>query len=376
MLHLIRYRFKQTAREKSTMFWALAFPFILAFFFYISFGSGDVMGEDMDPIKVALVGEETQTTGSQAFVKFLETMDGDTIHLEKMDKTAAIKKLKSDSVEGIFYVRETPSLTVARSDLNQSILKSLLDNYNHNANMVSDIMEQRPQKLEEALAAMENWEGATREVSLGGSTTDPNVSYFFALIAYACMSGSFLGVSASSQGQANLSALGARRSVTPTHKLKLILIDLLVVVTIQFVNVSLLSLFVQFVLGVQLGNDPWSMVLTNLLGSIIGVSIGVAIGCVSKVSENVRMGLTVLFTLFPGFLAGLMMGNMKDIIEHNAPIINRINPAAVLSDAYYSLGVYNDTERFMQNIVLLGVMSTVLILIAFLGVRRERYDSI
>lgn len=57
---------------------------------------------------------------------------------------------------------------------------------------------------------------------------DPNISYFFALIAYACLSGAFLGVQASFDGQANLSALGIRRSVTPTHKFRLILTDFLV----------------------------------------------------------------------------------------------------------------------------------------------------
>ena len=48
--------------------------------------------------------------------------------------------------------------------------------------------------------------------------------FFPTLIAYACLSGAFLGVRASFDSQANLTALGARRSVTPTHKLALVLI--------------------------------------------------------------------------------------------------------------------------------------------------------
>lgn len=89
-----------------------------------------------------------------------------------------------------------------------------------------------------------------------------------------------------------------------------------------------------------------------------------------------KMGFTVLLTLFPGFLAGLMFGDMKNIIEQNVPIINRINPAAVLSDAYYCMSVYNDTERFQRCIFILAAMSLFLLCAAFLGVRRERYDSI
>jgi ABC-2 type transport system permease protein len=84
----------------------------------------------------------------------------------------------------------------------------------------------------------------------------------------------------------------------------------------------------------------------------------------------------VMLTLFPGFLSGLMFGNMKNIIELHCPIINRINPAAVLSDAFYCLGIYNDMERFTRCILILAVMSILLLFSAFLGVRRDSYDSI
>ena len=70
-----------------------------------------------------------------------------------------------------------------------------------------------------------------------------------------------------------------------------------------------------------------------------------------------------------------MFGNMKDIIEQNAPILNRINPAAVLSDAYYCISVYNDTLRYQRCMITLLIMSVLFLGIAFLGVRRERYDS-
>ena len=60
----------------------------------------------------------------------------------------------------------------------------------------------------------------------------------------------------------------------------------------------------------------------------------------------------------------------------DCPIINRINPAAVLSDAFYCMGIYNDMERFSRCLLILAVMSALLLTAAFLGIRRERYDSI
>ncbi|MCB6202789.1 ABC transporter permease [Extibacter muris] len=375
MRHLIKYRFIQTVREWSVMFWALAFPIILGTFFFVSFGSG-VTGEEMDAIRVAVIEQEADQQEDGAFGEFLEQMDGDALKIEKMDEEQALKDLKGDEITGIYYTGGKPSLTVAKSDLNTSILKSLLDSYNKNAHMIMKIAQDHPERLMQAVEALDGWQTMTEEVSAGGRTMDPNVSYFFALIAYACLSGAFLGVQASLDGQANLSALGARRSVTPTHKLRLVLTDMSVLFFIQFVNIIILTVVVRFVFGIDLGGNIGQILLVDLLGSMIGVSMGIMIGCVGKLSESIKMGLTVLLTLLPGFLAGLMFGNMKNIIEQNCPIINRINPAAVLSDTFYCMGVFDDAERFTRNLMILGLMSVLFIGIAFFAVRRERYDSI
>lgn len=375
MRHLIKYRFIQTVREWSMMFWALAFPIILGTFFFISFGSG-VTGEEMDAIRVAVVEKGADLQEGGAFGEFLEQMDGDTLEIEKMDEEQALKDLKGDEITGIYYTGGEPSLTVAKSDLNTSILKALLDSYNKNAHMIMKIAQDHPERLMQAVEALDGWQTMTEEVSVGGRTMDPNVSYFFALIAYACLSGAFLGVKASLDGQANLSALGARRSVTPTHKLRLVLTDMSVLFFVQFVNIIILTIVVRFVFGIDLGGNIGQILLVDLLGSMIGVSMGIMIGCVGKLSESIKMGLTVMLTLFPGFLAGLMFGNMKNIMEQNCPIINRINPAAVLSDTFYCMGVFDDAERFTKNLMILALMSVLFIGIAFFAVRRERYDSI
>lgn len=374
MGHIIKYRMIQTTRKTSLMFWAFAFPIILGTLFYLSFGKGG-MGEDMEAIPTAIVKEETSVY-AEAFLEFLEQMDGTTIETVSMTDKEAKDALKDGQVTGIFYCRQEPGLTVAGSGINQSILKTLLDSYCRNAAMMQAAAEEHPERMAQAMEAMEQWQELTEETSIKGKTMDSNISYFFALIAYACLSGAFLGVQASFDGQANLSALGIRRSITPTHKFQLILTDFLVLFFIHFCNVGILTIYIRYVLGIRLGSDVPSIVLVELLGSMIGISLGMMLGCVSRLSVNAKMGLCVLFTLLPGFLAGLMFGQMKDIIEHHCPIINRLNPASVLSDAFYCIGVYDDSERLLRNLLLLGVMSAALVTVAYLAVRRERYDSV
>lgn len=375
MLHLMKYQFLQIVRERSTMFWALFFPIILGGFFYISFGSGN-MGEDMEVLKTAVVEEEGEALEKTVFLSFLEELDGDMIEIEVMEEEEALRALNADEAEGIFYAGKEPGLTVARSGMEQSILKTLLDTYQKNAEMIKTVVKEHPEKIEEAALALEDWQETTEELSVGGRTLDPNISYFFALIAYAALSGMYLGIKQCCESQANLSALGARKSITPTHKLRLILNSFLILTAIQFFNVMVLTGIVQFVFHVDLGGNAGGILLINLLGSMIGISLGILIGSISKLSLGMKMGFGVLFTLFPGFLAGLMFGNMKNLIEQHCPVINRINPAAVLSDSYYCMAVYNDAARMNRNLLILAVMCVLCMLISFLVIRRERYDSI
>lgn len=379
MLFLFKYRFLQIIREFSVMFWALVFPIILGTFFYFSFGmSMEATGEpEWDAVKVAVIEKGPLSGNAKSFDAFLKEMDGDILDIQNISSEEdALGSLDEEKISGIFYVGNSPSLTVGKNGLNESILTSLLDNYNQNSSMMQEIAAAHPENLAPAMSSLEDYRNMVDEQSLGGKTLNPNVQYFFALIAFACLSGIYLGVRASFDSQANLSALGARRSVTPTHRLLLVIIDMLVLVLIHFANILVLNLYIVKVLGISLGDNLGALLLVDFMGSTIGVTMGLAFGSISKAGLGVKMSLSVALTLVPGFLAGLMFGNMKNILELKCPVINRINPAAVLSDAFYCMGVYNDMERFTRCLLTLAIMSILFLILAFLGVRRKCYDSI
>ena len=92
--------------------------------------------------------------------------------------------------------------------------------------------------------------------------------------------------------------------------------------------------------------------------------------------EGVKIGIMIGVSMTLSFLAGLMNADIKNVVDRNAPLLNRLNPAALISDALYCLNVYDAPERYIQDLVILSVMCVLLLAGTFVIIRRERYDSI
>ena len=202
MLHLLKYQFLQTIRSRSIMFWALAFPLILGTLFYVSFGNTGLAGTgetDWEPVPVAIVTVESSSANAASFLTFLNETDQDMIDIHSYETEKAAKKaLRREEISGIYYVKSVPSLTIASNGINQSILSSLLDSYEKNADMIRDIATQHPEKLSDALSSLNDYQTLVKEKSLGGHSLDPILTYFLALIAFACLSGVYLSIGSAS----------------------------------------------------------------------------------------------------------------------------------------------------------------------------------
>ena len=374
MLHLMKYNIIVKVKCMNVIFWPLVFPLILATFFYFAFGTMEEA--DFETVPAAVVKEENADT---VFLEFLETMEEDESHLievQEMTRQGALDALELKKVEGIYFAGETLSLTVAGNGIPESILQSLLESYENGKQTMEVVAEQHPQKLREAAEKMGDYEELVEQVSLGGRTTNGNVQFFYALIGMACLYGAFIGLDAAINIQANLSPLAARRCVTPTHKLKMILAEMLSCFLLHYFNVLILLAYLRYVLKQELEGRLLEMLLITLIGSMIGVSMGIFIGSIGKAGEGIKVGILLGVSMTGSFLAGLMNADMKYIVHQYAPLVNRPNPAAVITDAFYCINVYDDPVRFSRSLVTLMVMCMGLTLASFLLIRRERYDSI
>lgn len=379
MLHLMKYRLRLCVRDRSSMFWGLFFPLLLSTLFYFTLMQGGKDTSVLDPVPVALVTADSGSASDDdggAFCEFIRALDPDTLDVQEMSAKEAEHALLTGKVDGVFTAGDPCSLDIAGNGIEESVLKSLLSAYNRNTDTLARIAADHPEHLQDAAALAGEDTDWTRTISLGGRTMDGNLQYFFALIAMTCLYGCFLGLNAAMESRANLSPLGLRRSVTPTHRLKLVLSDMIITCLVQFVNLILVLLYLKFPLGLDLGDSVLPLLLTCLMGAMLGVSLGILVGSSGSASEGVKIAILVSLCLVLSFLAGLMVNDMKDIIEQHLPILNRINPAAVISDALYCLAIYDAPARLASDLALLGIMTAVLLALSFAAVRRERYDSL
>lgn len=371
-MHLLKYSILVKARDFSVNFWPLVFPLILGTLFYVAFGNIEMA--DFETVQTAVVVENE---GDPIFLDFLEEMEQDElIEAEQLSETEALQSLEEKKVAGIFFVGDDISLSVGSNGISESILQSLLESYVNGKQTLETVARMHPEGMQEAVRQMENYETLVEQVSLGGKTIDGTAQFFYALVAMACLYGAFIGLQAAIALQANLAPLAARRCVTPTHKLSLIIIEMFSCFLLHFINVLVLLIYLRYVLKLDFQGQTDKMLLISLIGSMIGVSMGIFLGSIGRMREEIKIGIIVGVSMALSFLAGLMNADMKYMVDQHIPIINRINPAALISDAFYCINVYDDQARYTSNLVTLSVMCILLIGISFYMVRRERYDSI
>lgn len=384
MLDLMKYIGKAKLRKFDIVFWPFLFPLILATFMYLAIGNME--DADFETIPVAVVEQKGENLEEEqmkeAFLAFLSEVSDEAdaknglVHIEQMSEADAKKALEERKVDGIFYAGKEISLTVGGNGISQSILQILLENYENGKQVLLDISQAHPEKMEAAVKSLSEFDTRISQVSLGGKTTDGTAQFFYALIGMACLYGCFIGFGAALSLQANLTSLAARRSVSPVHKMKHILIEMVISFALHFLNVLVLLLYLRYVLKLEFNGDFLQMLPVALLGGMLGVALGLFVGSIGKMREGVKIGILLAVSMICSFLAGLFNGTMKDVVERNVPFLNRINPAAVISDALYCINVYDDPVRYTKNLILLGILCIAMVLGAFLLVRRERYDSI
>lgn len=376
LFHNIKYTFLSMIRTKEVIFWSLVFPLALATFMYLAFGKINEVTENLETIDVAVV----ESVQNEMFDKILvEVSNGESPLLNpmKMNSQDAVSALDGKEVGGIFHVDDTISLSVRENGLNATILSSFVDRYLQNEATLTQIAKNNPLALNSAIEALSDDTSYFKEEKLTDGNTDNLSNYFYAVFAMSCLFASFTGISSMFSIQGNLSPLGQRRCVAPTKKLHVVLTLFLTNEIVQFAIELITFAYMSLVLGLDLSNKYPALFLLLFVASSFGLTMGMFIGSLKKpVTEGAKMGIGVAISMALSVMADLCVSGLMNTIEHTVPIINRLNPAALISDSFYALNTYSDYSRYTSNMVNLSAMTLILFTLTILTVRRNRYASI
>lgn len=406
---------KSSVRTKSALFWMIVFPLALATMFNgLLGGIEDAMKLTAVPVAVVQDTNWKDTMGAQSFIDALAGKQatssddaigaaaGDNIDVTLLSVTdvgsvdQAKDKLEAGDVDGYlaadkdgFITLTLADTTVTRAndsqtaglDVSLAALHSVLDQYNRTSMEVRTAIEEHP----ESALTRTFWDGvsgsasATHEVSLTHFKPDSTARYYYALLGMACMMAMSFMIAAIATSQANLSALGIRRTVSPLPRSRQIIASFFAGWVCTVVSLLIALVYIHTVCDISFGGRGPMVVLAVFAASFMTCACGTMIGAIPKLSRGTKEGLAsaiaCTLSLFTGLYGGFAM-ELNDAIIRNAPLLADINPAQQVVNLFYSLMYYDTYGPFARTCGILAIMSVLFLAVAIVLLRRQRYEHL
>ena len=374
----LKYRMKRMLRDRKSLIWTLIFPICLGTFFFL--GLSNVSKPDFFiKSKIAIVknAEYINDTNFNRVIEEVTQEEKPLFEATVTSKEEAEDLLDKGEITGYIELINGPKLTIKENGVSQSIIKTFLDQYERRLGSLNHIFSIEPnidvQKLLNDVN--ENASYITKE-STGNTDFNIITNYFYALLAMSCLFASYNGAREVMDIQADLSKTGARINVAPIQKLTLFLSGICAALVIQMVAFCLVLVFITLILKINLGPRIGYILVTGFISTLVGISLGAFVAAVIKGGENLMGSILTTISVGGSFLSGLMLYNMKYIVATHCPIISYINPASLITDAFYSLYYYETFSKYYLNIGILCIELIVLWIGTYMVIRRERYASI
>lgn len=382
--HNVKYSLKTLLKNKGLLFWTFAFPLILATFFNMAFGNWEE-SEKFDPIKIAIIDNsyyQSNEVAKNVFNSISKDDDNQVFEIVYTSYDKASKLLDNKKIVGfIEYSDKNTKVKVDSNSISSTIIKSVvseIDTYNV---MFDDLMNYELSKTDYSNIDMivnsivdkiSNQKIETNDISV--YKLDISVIEYYSLLAMTCLYGGIIAMTCLNNSLASSSDKGKRVGVSPVKKSVIFLSSLLASFIVQMLGVLLLLCYLN-IIGVNLHADILSVILVIILGVLAGIALGLVITVLVNKNESTKTGVIIAVSMACSVLAGLTGVSLKYVIDSNLPIINKINPSAMITDGLYAL-YYNDGSRFISDIISLIIFIFVIAVISIFSLRRKKYDSI
>ena len=400
-------------REKTQLFWLFAFPIILATMFNGMFGN-IAESFELHTLDVVVVEDTAWKTsyGAQTLIDGLSSdsstsdangytkVDSDggskLVNATKVGSAAQAERLLADgTVQGMLQVVDGRlKLSVSQStqssasdvmasssglNISLTVLGNIVDLYNRNTDVVTEIAKNNPTALMDSAVtgSIGSANGYTKEIQLTNFKPSGTARYYYALLGMAALMAMSFAINDVTMTQANLSALGIRRSVSPLPKLRQLLAGFLSSWLCSFLSLTVAMLYIRFGCRISLGGREWAAVGACLVASFAASAFGTLLGALPKIPTGAKHGLCTalacILSLFSG-LYGQFAMQLSDQIAQHAPVLSLINPAQQITNLFYDILYYDNFKPFFTTAGILAAMSLVCLAVATVLLRRQRYE--
>ncbi len=386
--HNFKYSLKTLLKNKMLLFWTFAFPIVLGTFFYMAFSNIEKT-ETLDAFDIAIVNNNDFNENilfKEAFKSLSDkTNDNYLFNIKYVNLDEAKNLLGEEKIVGyLYFSNDNVNVSVNSSGIDETVLRFVTNELLSKKEMINTLVEVNYAKAVSDADLNEIYKEAINIVNNSDVTlnniSNKNLSYtnieYYTLIAMSALYGAMISITVINYKLPNMNSVGKRCSISPLNKKTLLISSLLASYLVQIVGLLILFIFMLLVMHVDFGNNGLLVLLLGLVGSLTGLSLGIFIGSVIKTNENAKTGILISITMLWCFLSGMMGITMKYVIDKNVPIINKINPAALLTDGFYALYYYDTLNRYVMDVISLVIISLVLILLSLGSLRRQKYDSI
>lgn len=374
-LHNLKYELLTCLRAPALIAWLMIFPVFLGTVFKIGFGSIYETVDSFGSIPAAVV----ETKENEIFRSVIDSVsegEDNLLNVTFAEEDKALEMLKKGEIKGIIYSGDKVTLTVAGKGIQETIMKSFVEQYTVYEDIITDAIMNDPMRAQDVITALSSDAKACTEIPLTQGDPDPYAQYFYNLIAMVAIFGSITGLHITEQNQANMSALGARRNCSPTPKSVSLLAGLAGSFIAQAVCMTICVTFIQFVLKIDFGERLPLVYAAAFVGGCLGVTMGFFIGSIGRLSSELKNGIAMTVSMAFCFLSGLMVGNMKAVLAEKLPWFNNVNPVAIISDCFYCLNIYSDLDRFNFKMISMVIYIVLFTVLGILLSRRKKYASI
>ena len=377
---VFQYNLLITLRQKSVLFWSLAFPLLLSTFFSMAFSNIYTAEIIREPIPVAYVAPAQVNP-----LYNLKTILGDIplgqdgsarlfeLHVAENTEQARTMVLNGQ-VAAVVMDGDLPQLMTNRVGAKQVVVKQVLDQADATKQTITSLMRQNPFIPGSQIAAELNQTDYTQAASINRDRMTPDSIYYFALLAMTCLGACSAGAMIVILQQADKSAEGARGAISPASKWLRVTAagtaSWLVQVAMSFIVLAYMTL----VLGKHLGDNIPYLLVILAVGTLMGFLLGMAVACMVRGSANAILGVTTSVYMLSSFLSGLMSEQVKRLVDTSLPWLSRINPGTMIVDSMYSLYYYRENNYQYLISMLLACALFAAVVAVTLG--RRYHDSI